>query len=137
MQFLKSEGNYNETVLEIPDKNIPATKAGVVNWYTSSSPAIVAFGNKRSYLNSEYIGFANLDIAPRVDFIRKIILLNNMLANNSPEYTNLQKGVELGLKENKIVFIYSQYPLPSLLAIKNIKQVYQNQAATIYRVDGN
>lgn len=135
MQFLKSQGNYNETVIEIPDKNFKAAKNDVLSWYSSSSPAIVAFGNKRGYLNNEYIDFAGVDIVPRINFIRKIILFNNMFPNNSSEYTNLKKEINQGLKDNKIVFIYSPYPLLSFEEINFISKAYENRVASIYRVE--
>lgn len=135
MQFLKSQRNYSDTVLEIPDKNIHATKKDVLSWYRSSSPAIVAFANKRGYLNNEYIDFKGVDIAPRIYFIRKIILFNNMVPNNSSEYTSLQEEVRLGLKEHKISYIYSPYPLLFAKDTSYISKIYENQAAAIYRVN--
>ena len=100
MQFLKSEGNYSQTVMEIPDENIPATKNDLMRWYRSSTPAIVAFAKKRSYLSNEYIDFTGVNIAPRIEFIRKIILLSYMPIDNSSEYISLQEEVEQGLKDN-------------------------------------
>jgi len=135
MEFLKAQRNYNDTVLEIPDKNTDATKNDVLSWYGSSSPAIVAFGNKRSYLSNEYIDFAGVDIAPRIDFIRKIILLNKMSIGNYSEYLNLKKEVEQGLKENKISYIYSPYQLTFVKDMAYIHKIYENQAFVIYRVD--
>lgn len=135
MQFLNSNGSYNETILEVPDKNISSTQNDLRRWYRSSSPAIVAFGNKRGYLNNEYIDFTGVDISPRINFIRKIILLNNLSLSNSSEYINLQKEVKQGLKDNKIVFIYSPYPLLSLEKMNFISKVYENRAASIYRVE--
>ncbi|MDO8659099.1 MAG: hypothetical protein Q7K54_00690 [Candidatus Parcubacteria bacterium] len=137
MQFLKSEGNYNETILEIPDKNISPTQKDVLRWYRSSSPAIVAFANKRSYLSNEYIDFTGVDIAPRIEFIRKIILFSNMPMDNSAKYMNLQKEVEQGLRNNKIFFIYSPYLLLSFEKMEFISKVFENQAGSIYRVKYN
>ncbi|MEK7450630.1 MAG: hypothetical protein AAB662_01680 [Patescibacteria group bacterium] len=135
MQFLKSEGNYNETVLEIPNKNITATKEDVMRWYRVSTPAIVAFSNKRSYLSNEYIDFTGADIVPRVNFIRKIILLNNLPLGEPAEYVSLQKEVEQGLRNNKIVFVYSPYPLLVFEKTKFIHKIFENRAASIYRVE--
>lgn len=134
MQFLKAERNYNETVLEIPDKNISATIVDITRWYRTSTPAIVAFSNKRSYLSNEYIDFPGADIGPRIDFIAKIILLNNISIDDS-KYTNLQKEVQQGLKENKISFIYSPYPLSFAEDVGYMHKAYENQAAIIYKVD--
>lgn len=137
MQFLKSKGGYNETVLEIPDKNISATQTDMEHWYISSTPAIVAFANKRSYLSNEYIDFTGVNIKPRIDFIRKIVLLNNFPVSKSREYVNLQEEVKKGLKDNKISFIYSQYPLLSFEEMDSIRKVFENRVAgiSIYRVE--
>ncbi len=135
MQFLKSEGNYNQTVVEIPEKSINPTKKELMDWYRSSSPKIAAFGNKRSYLSNEYIDFTTLDYNSRIDFIRKIILLNNLPMDNSLERINLQNEIKQGLKDNKIVFIYSRHPLLSFEKMSFISKIYENPAASIYRVD--
>ena len=135
MGFLKSVGDYNETVLEIPDKQIDATRKDVLRWYGLSSPAVVAFGNKRSFLSNEYIDFFGVDIKPRIEFIRKIISLNNMPINNSSEYLSLREDIRQGLKKNKISFIYSPYPLLSFEKMNFISKAYENRAATIYRVE--
>ena len=135
MQFLKSEGHYNKTVIEIPDKKVNDKEKSILGWYSGSSPAIVAFGNKRSYLSNEYIDFTGVDVKPRIDFIRKIILLNNLPLNKSREYANLQKEVKQGLKDNKISFIYSPYPLLSFEKMDSIHKVFENSAASIYKVE--
>ncbi len=133
MQFLKSEGGYNKTILEIPDKNISATQIDLVRWYRSSTPAIVAFANKRSYLSNEYIDFSGVNIMPRIEFISRIILFNNMPTDNL-KFASLKKEIEQGLKNNKISFIYSPYPLLLLENINFISKIYENRAASIYRV---
>jgi len=134
MQFLKSEGNYNETFIEIPDKNVSATQVDLMNWYKLSTPAIVAFANKRSYLSNEYIDFSGIDYESRIDFIRKIITLNNLPMDNFLERMNLQNEIKQGLRDNKIVFIYSPYPLLSFEKMSIISKIYENPAASIYRV---
>lgn len=135
MQILKSEGDYNQGVIEIPERNVSSTKSDLTRWYRSSTPKIVAFGNKRSYLSNEYIDFSNLDIVPRIDFIRKIILLNNMPTDDSSEYINLQKEVKMGLKDNQISFIYSPYSLSFARDTGYMHTIFENQAASIYKVD--
>jgi len=135
MQFLKSKGSYNETVLEIPDKNISATKADVMRWYRTSTPAIVAFSNKRSYLNNEYIDFAGVDTAPRIDFIRKVILFNSISPNDSSEYARFQKEVKQGFEINKILYIYSPYTLVFVTNTTYIHKVYGNRSAVIYKIN--
>jgi hypothetical protein len=136
MQFLASQETYNATVLEIPNKQIPPTEKDLREWYRASSPAIVAFANKRSYLSNEYIDFPGVNITPRIDFLREVLLFDKV-SLTTPEYVRLQKELEKGFLKNKISFIYSPRPLSSLERIKNIHQVYQNQAATIYQVYEN
>ena len=135
MQFLKLQGNYNDTVIEIPDKDTKATVKDIMRWYGSSSPAIVAFGNKRGYLNNEYIDFAGVDIAPRIDFIRKVILFNSIFPNDSSEYRRFQEEVRQGFKKNKISYIYSPYPLVFVTNTTYIHKVYENQSAVIYKIN--
>lgn len=133
MQFLRSQGSYDSTVIEIPNERVNPTEKDLVRWYSGSSPAIVGFSNKRSYLNNEFIDFAGVDITPRINFLQKILLLNKTLPT-TPEYKKLQEEVKEGLLENKISLIYSPYALPCLEEIENIHQVYQNQEAFIYQV---
>ncbi|MDP2585495.1 MAG: hypothetical protein Q8P29_01305, partial [Candidatus Levybacteria bacterium] len=135
MQFLKSEGDYSKTVIEIPENKVNDTEKAILGWYGRSSPAIVAFANKRSYLSNEYIDFTGVDIKPRIDFIRKIVLLNNLPVSKSREYINLQEEVKQGLEDNKISFIYSPYPLSFSKDAKYISKIYENQAVTIYKVN--
>lgn len=136
MQFLKSEENYSQTVIEIPDNNVNDTKKDIWNWYRGSSPAIVAFGNKRGYLNNEYIDFAGINIESRIDFLSKIIQLNSLPIADS-KYKNLMGEVERGLKENNISFIYSPHPLTFVDSSDFIHKVYENQAAVIYEVNNS
>ena len=125
MNFLESQKTYDATVLEIPGKQIQATEEGLVSWYKGTSPAIIAFGNKRSYLNFEYMNFPGVDIGPRINFLQKILLCNNAAE------------IESELLEKKIAFIYSPYPLSCFEGTENIAQVYQNQGITIYQVYEN
>ncbi|MDP2638361.1 MAG: hypothetical protein Q8P26_04845 [Candidatus Levybacteria bacterium] len=135
MQFLRSEGSYNETIIEIPEKGVSVTQDGLMRWYRSSTPSIVAFSNKRSYLSNEYIDFAGLDYYERIEFIGKIISFNNLSSNESLEYVSLQKEIKEGLRNNKISFIYSPYPLLFFEKNNFISKIYENRAASIYRVE--
>lgn len=135
MQFLRLRGDYNQTVIEIPEENVNGTEKALLGWYGRSTPAIVAFANKRSYLSNEYIDFAGVNIVPRIEFIRKIVLLNNLTLSKSVEYTNLQKEIKKGLEKDKISFVYSPYPLSFAKDAKYITKIYENQAAIIYKVN--
>ncbi len=135
MNFLKSQGKYRDTVIEIPSKDIKPTLKDVGHWYGSSSPAIVAFGNKRSYLSNEYIDFFGVDIRPRIDFIHKVIFLDNIPPNDSSEYTHLQEEVRQGFEKNKISYIYSPYPLAFVAKKAYIHKVYEDQSTVIYKIN--
>lgn len=82
-----------------------------------------------------FYNFAGVDIRPRIDFIRKIILLNDTFPNDSLQYSSLQKEVRQGLKENKISFIYAPQPLSFAKDVKYLNKVYENHAAIIYKMD--
>ena len=134
MQFLKSEGDYNKTVIEIPEEKVNDTEKAILGWYGGSSPAIVAFANKRSYLSNEYLHFTGVDIKPRINFIRKIILLNRISIDDF-RYKNLMNDVKQELKKNNISYIYSPYPLTFVENSRYIHKIYGNQAAIIYKID--
>lgn len=135
MQFLRLQGSYENTVLEIPAKRVTPTEEDLRRWYKGSSPAIVAFSNKRSFLNYQFIDFPGTDPALRINFLQKILLFNKFVETGDD--TQLQKEVEDGLLKNKISFIYSPYPLICFEKIGRIRQIYQNQGTSIYRVYEN
>ena len=74
-------------------------------------------------------------IKPRINFIRKIILLNRISIDDF-RYKNLMNDVKQELKKNNISYIYSPYPLTFVENSRYIHKIYENQAAMIYKVDG-
>lgn len=134
MNFLSFQQSYNSTVIDMPQENTIPNEKNLKSWYRESSPAITAFANKRSYLNSEYIDFPGVNIVSRIEFLKKIILFHKT-SQLDDQYKNKQIEIEEGLIKNNVVFIYSPYPIQNLLSIKNIHQIFQNEAATIYKFE--
>lgn len=134
MNFLSFQRSYNSTVIDMPQENTVPDQKDLKSWYEKSSPAITAFANKRSYLNSEYIDFPGVNITSRIEFLKKIILFHKTSQLDN-QYKNKQKEIEKGLIKDDIVFIYSPYPIQNLLSIKNIHQIFQNEVAAIYKFE--
>jgi len=134
MEFIRSQGTYDDTILEVPKRDVGSTEKALLSWYDSSSPAIVAFANKRSYLNNEYIEFPGVDVYPRISLLKKILILDKT-SPSTLEYQNLEEEIIKRLKNDKIVFIYCPHSLGPFDKIENIHRVYENEAATVYRVD--
>lgn len=134
MSFLSLQGDYNSTVVEIPPKYIQANDSDLTTWFLSSTPAIVAFSNKRSFFNNENIIFYGIDLNQRIKFLKKIILINK-ISSTAPDFERLQIEVMKGIKENKISYVFSPYSLPSFISIKPIHELYRNEKYVIYKVN--
>lgn len=132
-QFLQNRGNYNQTVIEIPTLDYGSRGEELLRWYRDSSPMIVVFSNKRSFLNNEYIDFYGVDITPRILLLQKVLTFNS-LRGISRNYESLMKELKIELIKNKITYIYSPYPLASFKTVPYIKQLYQDKGFTIYEV---
>ncbi len=134
-RFLRNQGNYEATVLEMPGKHVTYQENDLRRWYKDeSSPGLLAFSNKRGYLNNEYIDFPGTYIESRINLISKVIIFNNTPLED-PSFKKLAREIESTFKREKISYIYSYYPLNSITAIKNIKKIYHNQDITIYQMD--
>jgi hypothetical protein len=134
MNFLSQQESYDATVLEMPPKTITITDKSLHSWYEySSSPAIVAFANKRSYFNNEFIEFPGVDNTPRFQLLKTLITFAHVTKRDL-YYQQLKSSISSQLKKNEIHFIYSPYPIKSFDTVDGIKKVYQNQSYTIYKV---
>lgn len=131
MNYLKSQGNYDATVLEIPPKK--TSIANLNGFYGRTSPHLSAFANKRSYLNSEFILFPNMHIEPRIHFLSEILQLENISPQNK-NYKALKSAVEKELIANNIAFIYSTFPLQISNNSQIIKKSYANEGYYIYKI---
>lgn len=133
MDFLKKQKDYNATVLVLPEPDTTPDEKALRSWHRYTNPKIIAFGNKRSYLQYQYFDFPGVDITPRIDFIKRILLFVNMPATDST-YESVKKGLEQEFKANNIYYVYIRTSIPQLLALSNVRQVYQNKEETIYEV---
>lgn len=131
MDFLSKQGQYNSTVLELPQQNVKATDSDVLAWYYSSSPHITALANKHTYFNSEYIDFLNLNIHQRVSTVKKIIKLVNALNTTSKSTQELYRA----LKNIHIYYIYSTYALNIYTKETQIKTIYTDHNNYIYQIN--
>lgn len=133
MKFLQKQGDYNQMVLEMTSLDYGKKYVDIERWYGNSSPAIGAFSNKRSFLNNEYIEFYGADIRPRILFLQKLLIFS-VLPKSSSKYESMKEEIEGELIKNKIIYIYSPYPLNSFKAIPYIRQIYQDGGIRIYEV---
>jgi hypothetical protein len=118
--FLRERGSYNQTVLELPSRNIRPTVNDIHYWYANSNPAVSAFSDKRMYLANMGADFPGMDTSAR---FRDISQLLNYRDNPSRKKA---KKVGALLKRNKIVYIFSPYSVASLLSIKDMRKIYHN-----------
>lgn len=133
MKYLATQGDYNQTVLEIPDKSTTPTDEGIKFWFKGTTPAIPAFGNKRSFYNFELNTFPVKDIDKRISFVSDLLTLaeNVDRANDF----SLKKKISEQIKQNNIKFILSPYEVEGFKNMSGVKKVYQNKTYTIYKVD--
>lgn len=131
--FLKKQGNYDSTVLEVPPPYVGYSKEGMHWWYnTLSSTKLLAFSNKRGYLNNEGITFTGIDADSRVPLIVAILKYEKL--SREENYFSYQLEIGQGLKENRIVYIFSPSPLLRLEKTNIIQKIFQNKEASIYKV---
>lgn len=131
MQYLKDNGTYNETVLELPLGEEYAHKDRVDTWFNKGASAhIPAFGEKRSYLGNQFIVFPNMPIDDRTAFIADV---NRAEFEDNSEKS--REAVEEKLKANGIVYIYTTRPITLFDISENVKIVYQNPSTVIYKIE--
>lgn len=122
--YLSRQADYDATVLELPPQSVGADENGLRSWYNFSTPAIVAFANKRAYLNNEFIEFPGVNLKQRMKLIEDMILFNTTAAISSADMRE-------SLITNKIHYIYSTYPLKS---IGGVTKVYEKGNNFVYQV---
>lgn len=133
-KFLKSQGNYDSTVLELPSTStyigMNTTKEDVNSWFGGSTPKLLALSNKRGYINNEFINFLGVDYSSRLGIVVSIIKYEN-----DPDYIKYFSDIKDTLKNNKISYIYSPKPLLRLEKTNIIQRVFTNRTAFIYKVN--
>lgn len=120
LRMLSGIGSYNDTVLELPDKTIDTSLDSLKRWYGKTTPGVVAFANKRGYLNNEYIEFPGQNIHERLRFLQRVLLGDVTIAD---------------LKKEGIVFILSPNERKNLEGIEGIKTITNNDPYRIYSPD--
>lgn len=138
LQFLKNQGLYSNVVLEMPEKITNQSEEELNRWYHSrkydNSLRLVAFGNKRGFLNRELEALSKIDISSKISLIKKILEFeeNYKITKN---YENRQNQLKTDLNESNVTFIYSYAPLESFESFGIAEKIFQNQTAVIYRVN--
>lgn len=134
-QFLKKQGEYHNTVLELPPKQENITKRSVRQWYDQqSTPRVLAFSNKRGYSNNEFIDFPGIDLDNRLDIIVDIMSFDALPYD--PLSMEKQKNqIVKELNEKNVRYIYSPNNLSSLEKLQVVKKIYHNNDVNIYLYD--
>ena len=122
----------------MPEEIKNQTEEDLSRWYHSQpydkSLRIVAFGNKRGFLNRELEAFANIDVSSKISLIKKILEFEEDYKINKKPKSEPGK-LKTIFKKNNIIFIYSYVPLEFLESFKIAEKIFQNQAAAIYKVN--
>jgi hypothetical protein len=130
-RYIASVGTYDDTLMELPDTAKP-TENNVNGWFRNTMPYFTAFGEKRSFLHSQNIDFANVDRAPRVKLITNI-LLTDVISPEEATYSALLKTVKDGLMEYEIVYIVSPRKLFMMEQSGMVKNQRNIGSSTVYR----
>ena len=136
--FLRSQGNYNSTVLEMPTGDVGVSLNTVdadAEWwyYRISSPRFIAFSDKRGFLENEGITFTGTDFKKRLNLITSIIRYEKFPEKDN--YFRFQEEIEQGLKKYKIKYIASPYRLIRLEKVNIVKKIFENSEWVIYKVN--
>lgn len=136
LSFLSKNGDYNDTVLVLPEPSYLVTRDNIEKWYTyDNRPYIPAIGEKKSFMLNEYFDFKELNKKERLNFINQIVDIEKATDDGKLKVTEDVVGfVSEKLKTYGIVFIYSYYPLKFPNLSDNIELVYSNPKAYIYEV---
>jgi hypothetical protein len=118
--FLRNHGEYNQTVLALPDKSASSSINDLNSWYKTSDPTVSVFTNKRMYLANGGIDFPGMDYKARISSLSAV--LQDIDSNQTQK-------VDTFLRENHITYIFSSYQLSPQLLTGNIKEIYH---ATYY-----
>ena len=133
LSFLSKQENYDATVLIMPGQGTKTDSDSLLQWYRSSTPEIMAFSNKRSFLSNQYIDFPGADKERRLDFIKNMIIFTSTPATSS-KYLDRKEKIIKELRDKKIHFIFSSYEVLSFVDIPEIKKVYKNYPYVIYKI---
>jgi len=135
MHYLSNLGSYDDTVLELPPKEIQPDYKSILDWYShTSNPSLTALANKRVYFDNEFIDFPNLNLRSRINFIASVAEFTNNNFSNSAN-TNEDAVTLLGLlKDKQIKYVYSSYDIPLFNHNHNVIKIYQKDNNYLYKV---
>jgi len=135
MRYLSAIGKYDDTVLELPPKEITPDYKSLLAWYyQTSNSSLTAFANKRTYFDNEFIDFPNLDIRSRLDFTESIVLFTNSNFSSSANSNKDIITVLALLKNKKIKYIYSPYEISLFNNAHGVLKIYQKEQNVIYKI---
>lgn len=126
MRYLEKQGNYESTVLVLPDMQTKGLDS--LQWIYATNLFVPAFSNKQGYINNQTLMLPD-DIEERNKFVRTILSFEKKSEKNSDSGQSISKK----LHEKNIKFIYTQYKLPVSAQI-GLKEIYANKEAYIYKV---
>jgi hypothetical protein len=127
LAFLRKQGQYTDTVFNLPPQNFGPDTAGLSYWYSVSSPEISAFADKQTYFDSPGNTFPGMHPNERLND-----LFSFLTYRNNPN-SELSDKTATMLRKNHIVYIFTSYPIDSLLHMKGMRVIYQ-QGYSIYEL---
>jgi hypothetical protein len=128
LAFLRQQGNYTQTVIELAPKDTLTRHNDILYWYKRSTPMVNAFANKRTYYNPTGIDFPGMDSSFR---LARLLALSDAIA--SPSVASA-KQMEEFLRSRHIGYLLSTYPLPALLQKDLLREIYNKDGYVIYQV---
>lgn len=133
--YLSTIGKYDDTVLELPPKEIEPNYESILGWYShTSTPAMTALANKRTYFDNEFIDFPNLDVRARIDFVINIITLTNYDSANPENHDKDALAIKL-LKSKGIKYVYAAYEIPLFGHSPSVTRIYKAVDNVLYKIN--
>lgn len=130
MNYLKTHGDYQENVLELPLEPKYAEQKSFQTWFNGSSVHIASFGNKRMYIGNQLTAFPDMPVEERLAFIS---LINKTEYMKKPDNQIVNKLIK-EIKNRNISYIYTNSPLKIFSNNSSVAIVFKNPSAIIYKV---
>ena len=111
-QFLKTQGNYDDTVMDLPVLQIVSPRT-INDWYAAALPNFAAFADKRGFINIQNINFANVNPEPRYKLISDTLNLD-LISPADASFSVSVSQVASAIKSNQIKYVVSGRNLVAL-----------------------
>jgi len=138
LEFFREHGEYNQTVLQLPELRQKYTKEELYGWFTSRSSAIIpSLGGKRVYAVNEGVTFPDLDINKRLALIMRFLLPEKVCNKTNWDKLVCQDALNDAynmLQSEDIHFIYSKEDRFWLDYWDKINVVYKGEGGSIYGI---